>query len=462
MDAAQSKLFELLDCILDKSYNDQQQQEFIQLVDRNPVLVESLVEQIRTHSLLQWQCDQSGAAIPRVPTAIFPLNMPTESLPNRILRMVAKRWMWAAAAVFLMMSAGLGWYKIRQANLSQLAVAEVVDSNLVILSESCSALLDPVHVVPGKLEMKSGRLTLRFRSGATMWVSGPASMRIVSDMLVKLDQGQATAHVPEWAHGFSIETSNVNVIDLGTKFGVVARPGGSTDVVVFEGQVDLLPTVPSAVSQKRLSQGEGVTVDNQGSMDRITEVRSDPHGDNWSTQSPPSWSDTTFKSIHDNIPSADSPTYYQITPHGLEDDCKAYVECPHEWNGLTSDGLPDFLLHADYVRTCNDYRYINNLVITVQLARPAIVYVLFDRRVKPPDWLTDQFENTGIDIGLDEGPWWKGDTKHSLGVGGGESIDRIFSVWRRRCETPETITLGAMGTMKGARAMYGIAATPLD
>ncbi len=221
------------------------------------------------------------------------------------------------------------------------------------------------------------------------------------------------------------------------------------------------PTAQPSVGKKRLSQGEGVRVDNQGSVNRIVEVRSDLHGDRWSTQSP-SWNDTAFKSIHDNIPTVESPTYYQITPHGLQDDCRAYVDCEHQWNGLTSEGLPDFLMGADYVRTCNDYRYMNDLEITVELAQPATVYVFFDRRVKPPAWLMDQFENTGMDIGLDEGPWWKGDTKHTLGVGGGQSIDRVFTVWQRRCDMPETITLGAMGTMKGGRAMYGIAAKPLD
>jgi len=87
----------------------------------------------------------------------------------------------------------------------------------------------------------------------------------------------------------------------------------------------------------------------------------------------------------------------------------------------------------------------------------------FDRRVKKlPAWLTDQFENTGSTSVWTKGPGGKGDTKHSVGVGGGQSIDQVFTVWRRRCETPETITLGAMGTRKGARAMYGIAAKPLD
>ena len=80
----------------------------------------------------------------------------------------------------------------------------------------------------------------------------------------------------------------------------------------------------------------------------------------------------------------------------------------------------------------------------------------------PPDWLTEQFEKTGVDIGLDEGPWTPGDTKHATGVGGGVSIENVFSVWQRRCEKPDTITLGAMGRKPGARAMYGIAAQPLE
>ncbi len=162
----------------------------------------------------------------------------TESLPHKLLSIVAKRrWLWAAAAILVAAGVALGWRHIQQANQAQLALAEIVESDLVQWSDNSTALLDPVHIAAGKLEMTSGRMTLRFRSGATMWVSGPASLQIVSDMLVKLTDGQATAHVPEWAHGFSIETPNVNVVDLGTKFGVLARKGEPTDVVVFEGKL---------------------------------------------------------------------------------------------------------------------------------------------------------------------------------------------------------------------------------
>ena len=127
--------------------------------------------------------------------------------------------------------------------------------------------------------------------------------------------------------------------------------------------------------------------------------------------------------------------------------------------------MPDFLQHADYVRTFNDYKYINQLQINVQLSRPAMVYIFFDDRVPAPKWLTEQFENTGVKIGLDEGPWPEinpTDPKIRIEVGPGNSIDNKFTVWRRRCDTPENLTLGAMGERPGACAIYGIAGTPLN
>ena len=54
MGSEQITLLELLDSILDKSYSDAQQQEFLQLMDENPHWADDLVDQLRTHSLLEW------------------------------------------------------------------------------------------------------------------------------------------------------------------------------------------------------------------------------------------------------------------------------------------------------------------------------------------------------------------------------------------------------------------------
>ena len=72
---------------------------------------------------------------------------------------------------------------------------------------------------------------------------------------------------------------------------------------------------------------------------------------------------------------------------------------------MTAEGLPKFLQYADYVRTFNDYRYLTELELDIDLARPAWLYIIYDDRAPAPAWLTEQFENTGVKVGLDEGPW---------------------------------------------------------
>jgi hypothetical protein len=287
-------------------------------------------------------------------------------------------------------------------------------------------------------------------------------MMIESDMLVHLDRGQATARVPEPLKGFTIKTPVVDVIDQGTEFGVAAREDGFTDVIVFDGKVDLMDSINSLSKTKRLIQGEAARVDRQGAIERIMQVGRNSAGA-WWTGDYPVTDGYIIKQVRDNIPPSDGSKYfcYQISYHGLGDDQFAYADHPHQWNGLTVNGLPEFLRGADYVKTFNDYRYLNDFEMVVELSGPANLYIFFDDRVPAPDWLVEQFEDTGVDIGLDEGPW-EGIPDHVVAAGGGNSIDNVFSVWVRRCDEPVAVALGLMGEQRQARAMYGIAATPLQ
>ncbi len=144
----QGRLQELLDCILDKSYSDAQQQEFIRLMDENPQWASEVIEQLRTHSLLEWQNDKwqsewcgKKLGVPAI-AAILPMELPggvphepnrhavassavefssTESVPHKLLSLVGKRrWLWAAAAVLVAASVAMGWHQIQQASRAQL------------------------------------------------------------------------------------------------------------------------------------------------------------------------------------------------------------------------------------------------------------------------------------------------------------------------------------------------------
>lgn len=165
-----------------------------------------------------------------------------------------------------------------------------------------------------------------------------------------------------------------------------------------------------------------------------------------------------IRSVHDNIRGLGSSKFYQIVSRGLVDDAPAYVDRTHQWNGLDQRGLPEFLRGADYIMTFNDDKWTRDLWITVELARAATLYVFYDTRLTTPRWLSERLVNTGMLIGLDEGPWPDGQTR-TVGRGPGTSIDTIFSVWRCELGPDETINLGAMETGgRSAMAMYGIAA----
>ena len=464
--STEKRFQELLDAAMDSSCSDAQRQEFAELIRLHPELVNELVVQLDMHSLLEWQCKEiehrgpSRTAVPAM-TASAPASMPGAMRPGRRTSM---RMLAAAATVLIAVASLFTWVSVHRRSGNSFAVGEIVEENLVVWSDKNTAIKGGKSIIPGRLDMDSGTLKLRFRSGATVTMIGPASLQIVSDMLLRLENGQATAHVPQWAKGFTIETADCEVIDLGTQFGIVARKGELTDVVVFEGEVDLKSLSTGEPKQRRLTEGEGARVTNQGIFDRIVGIRRDSQGDQWSVGEPID-DDAIISSIHDNIEPADSSKYYQITPRGLVDDARAYVDRPHQWNGLTKDGLPAFLRRADYVRTFNDYKYLNELEIFVELARPANVYIFFDDRVPAPGWLVEQYKDTGVDVGLDEGPWPPinpMDPTLATAVRAGVSVDNVFSVWHRRCERADTLILGAMGDSREARAIYGIAATPLD
>ncbi len=461
-DQARRRLSELLDQVLEQGSSPAQNRELDVLVQEHPELAREVASQLRIHGWLEWESIEVKVFDP--PIAAPEANLVGGRTPAAAPRPAVAWPRRLAAAAVLMAACGAGLWLATSGGRLDDTVAEIVDDRLVAWSETTDALTTDGRIRPGRVAIDSGMLTLRFRSGATLKALGPASLRIDSDMLVQLDRGQATAHVPHWCAGFTIETPDVEIVDLGTEFGVVARGDGKTDVVVFDGEVDLTPTGQDSKAdhvQKRLKQGEAVSVSQRGGIDRIVQVRRDTGGESWSTSRSPTESECVIADIYDNLRATGSSSYYQVTPGGLAEDALAFVDRPHQWNGIGSGGLPDFLRRIDYVRTFNDDKYLGQLEIVVKLARPAWLYILFDDRVPRPEWLEAGFEDTGIDVGLDEGPWITADMSLSTAIGGGNSVDRVFSIWRKRCEKTLSVTLGSLGPSVEARAMYGIAAAPL-
>lgn len=92
-----------------------------------------------------------------------------------------------------------------------------------------------------QLWLKSGIARIRFESGAGVVLEGPAQIELNSAMNAKLKYGKLAAYVPDEAHGFTVDTPKMEIVDQGTRFGTVVDPFGKAEVHVFEGEVDIKP-----------------------------------------------------------------------------------------------------------------------------------------------------------------------------------------------------------------------------
>jgi hypothetical protein len=344
--------------------------------------------------------------------------------------------------------------------------ATLVEARHVVWESGQTPLALGARLGPCTIRCKAGTLKLAFDRGARVALEGPADLRILSGLRLHALRGRITARVDGPAHGFAIETPSTLVVDHGTEFGVEVDASGQTEVVVFEGRVDLAlqrgATLPvenaPTPAMTRLVRGEAMRVDATGGVSRIIAVERRPGDDEWST-GPSSDRDAVIRSVRDNIRGLGSSKYYQIVRRGLDDDVLAYVDRLHQWNGLGPAGLPAFLRGADYIMPFNDDKFMSDLQVTVEVARTATLYVFYDNREAIPAWLSDQLADTGVDIGLDECSSPEG-VPLAAARGSGLSIDHRFSVWSCPLEANASIVLGALGQGKNAKAMYGIAAVP--
>lgn len=332
------------------------------------------------------------------------------------------------------------------------------------------------------IDLVSGRAEIFFKAGAQLILEGPVRFKVLGPKSGRVFRGDLTARVGKSARGFSLLTSVGKVIDLGTEFGLSVQPDGQTDVVVFDGVVDLehrehnaeqaLRSTKSGMTLSRLTTGEAVRINPDGSAQRIVAVEADRFARAAvGTAARPSKS-RVISGVRDTIRKPGTGPFYEIVRGGMGEEARAYVDRRHEWNGVDASGIPEFLRGADYVKTFNDDKHRGPVEITVELSQPADLYVLWDDRwPTTPAWLLEGFTHTGFKIGVDETPCL--DSLNGgimrpnwvLGVGAGNSIETSFSIWHRRIEEPGAIQLGPakLADESGeGRSMYGIAAKALS
>lgn len=403
----------------------------------------------------------------------------------------ANRWWLTAAAIAVVVTAGALSVRLAPQHTRGDAVppdAKIVAENTVVprnsaatpirlarvlrVSPDCQWSLDhdseprrQVICAGDMVRVSRGVMKIRYDNGSELALHGPALFEVVSEDYGRMLLGKLTAVIAKGAEGFSVSTPRATVIDLGTELGIEVDSEGATDVVVFEGLVDLSykSELEGTGRQKRLSAGEAMHLDAFGTISRIVSITnqrfSDQPSDSGRETSPP-----VITMVRDNIQRSKAWNFYEIVHAGMREDARAFVDREaHEWNGVDSAGMPNYLIGGDYVKTFNNDKCSKDIEIVVSIALPCHLYILFDERIDPPSWLRERFRNTGDQIGVDNGPWvYNGVPSENdfPSVGTGLSIDSSMTIWVREIKQPGPVTLGATETPHDDLNMYGIVAVP--
>ncbi len=119
---------------------------------------------------------------------------------------------------------------------------------------------DRLHIVTGLME-------LEFHSGARVILHGPAIFTPTGLAAGHLESGRLTGEVSNG--DFRLVTPAAEVIDLGTAFGVAADAVVGTDVVVFDGRVQVVSQADGGAAGEPLDMVEGMAA--RFRMDGTTE-----------------------------------------------------------------------------------------------------------------------------------------------------------------------------------------------
>lgn len=98
---------------------------------------------------------------------------------------------------------------------------------------------DPGTLTVGSsLDISQGTMELVLASGVRSIVQAPVQLTLDSRNQIDLHEGTAWFHVPPGARGFRVTTPELDIVDLGTEFGVLSTPDDFDEVHVFSGMVE--------------------------------------------------------------------------------------------------------------------------------------------------------------------------------------------------------------------------------
>ncbi len=277
----------LIDAFLQGTISDQQQAELERLLASDSEQRQLYIDYMQVHNGLTTWTNETTEPATWIPQPASETQPSQRKSPRFLLMLVSSL---VAATLLLSLAYYAGWNTRADSSsaIAELSIDQPADETSQPQTDHIALLTQAVGVEwdtnrnlqtgaglsAGWLKLKQGTIQVELISGASILIEGPAAVKLISPLKAFCQFGKVRASVPEQAHGFTMETSRLNVVDLGTEFTLSLDQSGSGQVEVIDGKVELHSTdsqlTPANVQS--LTTGEGVQFNQRGTIDRLQEA----------------------------------------------------------------------------------------------------------------------------------------------------------------------------------------------
>lgn len=105
---------------------------------------------------------------------------------------------------------------------------------------------------------ENSEIGIAMRGGARLKIRGPADLSINGPDKIHLGKGRISTYAPSYAQGFTVDTVDGKVVDLGTRFVTAAGTGSGTEIHVLEGLVNAFTTKENPAPYSLKGQHAGI------------------------------------------------------------------------------------------------------------------------------------------------------------------------------------------------------------
>lgn len=194
-----------------------------------------------------------------------------EKLLARQRRSSVTKALLAAAAVLTVTFISL-WLMVAERRTTSLASFEVAAQSVFTLTHPGDdhAPTENILRAGSRLRVTTGVVEGKFASGVRFVAEAPCDFRVETEDRIALAEGVTWFEVPANAVGFAVETQKIHVVDLGTRFGVVALRDKDHEIHVTKGMVEASPRTKDHAKHKIvIKAGQARRLDASGMLVQI-------------------------------------------------------------------------------------------------------------------------------------------------------------------------------------------------